>query len=105
MDLKKVELAGWLVTIFVLFGMIVCLVLARFEVFPCKYTLADVPPGFEIVHDNGVYRARVEGATVLLTAYSGNDTSLCRAIERARGQHEFRQKDRQEQDRKWEVVR
>ena len=105
MTVEKIE--KWFIALacFAMASVVVYLVLDRFEVLPCKYTLADVPPGFEIVYDDGVYRARFKDTKILLTPYNGSDHSLCRAIERARGQYEFTEKDKQERNRKCEVVK
>ena len=99
MTAEKIETRFIALACLVMASVVVYLVLDGLEVLPCKLTLADVPPGFEIVHDNGVYRARFKETKILLTPYNGSDHSLCRAIERARRQYEFIQ------DRKCEVVK
>ena len=105
MNATKIETRFITLACFAMASVPVYLVLDRLEVLPCKLTLADVPPDFEIVHDNGVYRARFKETKLLLTPYNDSDHSLCQAIERAMRQYEFRQKDRREQAREWEVVK
>lgn len=105
MDKDKIETLLIGVICFCMAAWVAYMVIDSLETSPCKYTMADVPPGFEIVHSNGVYRARFKGADRILSPYSYNDTSLCSAIRRAIGQYEYLTNLTHDQNRKWEIVK
>jgi hypothetical protein len=104
-EMKTTEKLMWGVLFLSTCAFFVWAILDRLDVLPCKYTLADVPPGYEIVYADGIYRAKWADSSRLLTVFRDSDTSLCKAIERAVEQHDYSTGKEKERTRKWEVVK